>query len=330
MDAARRIRNNSSRRMCAPPRRETTILPQPSLTAAQRASLSAVGAATGFATADARPLRLHDVAVFLLERDRVVVRLLTKNPVNGTRAATALQLTDWLAGQDFPAIRPAWPALVYTDGHIATIWRYLPQPDPRPRAPGATLGRVVRDLHRLPPPPFPVPAADPLARLRQAIDLDRDRPAPVLTRAQREFCRQRIGDLASAYAALGSPLGEGLIHSDAHLGNLLADPTGPHGYVLDDWDGACHGPRELDLIPAGAPGNRLGGDEHERRDFAAGYGYDIATWPPYTILRDIRELRSIGSHLRVAPEHPAAAEELRHRLHSLQTGDRSIRWHAVP
>jgi hypothetical protein len=99
--------------------------------------------------------------------------------------------------------------------------------------------------------------------------------------------------------------------------------------VLGDWDGACYGPREIDLIPVGAPGNRFGDHETERAQFVTGYGYDIATWPEYTILRDIRDLHSIAAYIRTAPYKPAAAHELQRRLRSLQRGDRTIQWKAV-
>jgi aminoglycoside phosphotransferase (APT) family kinase protein len=189
------------------------------------AALCAVGAATGLHTADPRPLRLHDAAIFLLDRDQVVVRLLTATAVHAARAATAVEVTGWLATQNFPAVRPAWPAPIYIEGYVATLWHYLPQPESRRRPPDIVLGRLVRDLHRLPAPPFLLPKADPLARLRQAVDLDRTRTTPALTEHQRAFCERRIVDLTAAYATLDTPLGEGLIHNDAHSGNLLTAPT---------------------------------------------------------------------------------------------------------
>src|SRR5438445_169749 len=88
-------------------------------------------------------------------------------------------------------------------------------------------------------------------------------------------------------------------------------PTrGPCG--LADWDPVRPGPREADLIQPGAPGNRFGLTEHDRRTFSDAYGYDVTAWPGWTILRDIRELHSLAAHVRAAPTSPPAAAELQH------------------
>src|SRR4051812_32119933 len=94
-------------------------------------------------------------------------------------------------------------------------------------------------------------------------------------------------------------LGIGLIHNDAHPGNLLPDPAELHGYVMTDWDGASIGPRELDVILVGAPGSRL---------------------------RDIRDLHSLAGHIRAAPHKPAALAELRTRVRSPRDDDLTVRW----
>lgn len=44
------------------------------------------------------------------------------------------------------------------------------------------------------------------------------------------------------------------------------------------------------------------------------YGYDVRAWPEWTVLRDITELHSLGAYIRLAPDKPAAADELRHRI----------------
>ncbi|MER7449343.1 hypothetical protein ABTW96_03535 [Nocardia beijingensis] len=48
-----------------------------------------------------------------------------------------------------------------------------------------------------------------------------------------------------------------------------------------------------------------------------------------TLLRDITELNSLGAYIRLAPSKPAAAEQLRHRIRSLQTGDKAAVWQAI-
>jgi aminoglycoside phosphotransferase (APT) family kinase protein len=173
---------------------------------------------------------------------------------------------------------------------IVTLWHYLPQPERIDRLPMAVLGRLLRNLHDLPNPPFALPTVEPLARLRSAVAVDAGRHAPVLSDSERCFLEERAASLEAAYADLTFPLGLGLIHNDAHIDNLLVDHTSPYGYVLADWEPAGHGPREFDLIFEGAPGNRFGLPEAFRREFKQAYGYDIACWPGWAVLRDIKDL----------------------------------------
>ncbi|GHF93352.1 hypothetical protein GCM10017567_04990 [Amycolatopsis bullii] len=62
----------------------------------------------------------------------------------------------------------------------------------------------------------------------------------------------------------------------------------------------------------------------------AAYGYHILDSPGWPLRRDITEPHALGAYVRLAPGKPAAAAELHHRVHSLRTGDRSARWHAIP
>ncbi|MEU2032724.1 hypothetical protein [Nocardia amamiensis] len=94
-----------------------------------------------------------------------------------------------------------------------------------------------------------------------------------------------------------------------------------------DWDQCCIGPRELDLI-GGLP-DHFQRPEAERRQFLDAYGYDILGWSDWQLLRDIAELYSIASYIRLAPHKPAAAEQLAVRMRSLQTGQRQVLWRSV-
>lgn len=124
------------------------------------------------------------------------------------------------------------------------------------------------------------------------------------------------------------PLGRGLIHNDAHVGNLLVDSERATGYVLADWDGTGRGPREIDLVQEGAPGNRFGESLELRAAFSTAYGYDIAGWAGWPVLRVLRDLHSVGAYLRVAPDKPAARAELAHRMRTRRTGE-PARWHGI-
>ena len=276
-----------------------------------------------------RPLRIHDAATVLLPRAHVVVRLVPLAEEAVERARRAVQLTQWLSSEGFPTIRPAAPDIVELDGYVASVWHEVAtRPAGSRIETNAVLGQLLRELHGLPRPPLELPPANPLRRLRAALRLDAARSQPVLDRGDTLFLEGRMAELAARYATMSFPLGSGLIHNDAHPGNMIPDPETRYGYVLTDWEGACNGPRELDVVLVGAPGSRFGDLDSEREAFSAGYGYDIGTWPGYQVLRDIRDLHSLAAFIRAGTRSTAALAELGVRVASIRDGDRTIRWTA--
>jgi aminoglycoside phosphotransferase (APT) family kinase protein len=289
-----------------------------------------VGELLNLATGGARLLRQHISRIYLLPTEGVVVRLAPANDENRARALTSVRVTSWLAQQAFPCVVPVQPVPVEVNSAVCTFWRYVPQPEegePPPVLAGV-LGGLLRDLHTLPAAPFDLPWLDPLARLRGALELDAARPRPVLSPTDLDMLVERSQVVEERYRDLDFPLGVGLIHNDAHIGNLLADPHSEVGHIVGDWEGVARGAREIDLVQEGAPGNRFGESADLRRAFSASYGYDIAAWPGWTVLRELRDLHSVGAYIRVAAGKSAARAELDHRLRTLRhrTDDR---WTAV-
>jgi Ser/Thr protein kinase RdoA (MazF antagonist) len=287
------------------------------------AALASAATEFGLQIDGARLLHHRSNAVYLLPHDNVVARLAPATPVRVQRAETAIAVTRWLAEIGENAALPPLdgPQPVIAGGAVATFLPYRPNSEPPSLG---DLASTLRRLHTATTPPFPLPAHQPLTRLIEALALDAARTQPILDASAHTWLRTRIAETADAYARTEFPLGHGLIHNDAHTENLLHDGR---TWVLIDWDQACYGPRELDLRTA------LPDHFHEpaddRRRFLDAYGYDLLAWPEWPLLRDITELHSLGSYIRLAPTKPAAAAELRLRLSSLQKGDRSVQWHAV-
>jgi len=276
---------------------------------AERCRLDACGA---------RLIRVFATAVYHLPGAAAVARIVPlTSPDSASRLAVSLRVTRWLAEIGFPAVQPLpVDQPVITDGCAVTFWRYLPQTGPEPGP--ADLGRLLRRLHRLDPPPVPLPAYQPLVSVRGAIETSR-----AISEDDRIWLRTRCAQLLGAYGRLSFPLPAGLIHGDAYRGNLLRDGK---RVVLADWDVVSTGPREVDLVPTlQAP--RFGLPEVQRDAFIAAYGHDTRSWDGYPILREIRELSTISALLRNGHTDTAARHELQIRIRSLRTGD-DQRWTA--
>ncbi|GII04000.1 phosphotransferase enzyme family protein [Planobispora takensis] len=264
-------------------------------------------------------LRVRSNAVFKL-RSEIVVRIAT-SPSASARLPVVLAVARWLAGQGFPAVRPADEISeqpVTHDGRVVTFWHYVPASG-RPTT--TELGGILRSLHRLPMPPVALKRlADPLAEVRGAVDR-----SAILTPFQRGWLSESIAELTDRWAELEVDASPVLLHGDAWIDNLLRRADGH--VVLCDWDGVAVGPREWDLVHTYHGQRRFGLTAAEVDAFADAYGRDLRSWPGYSTLMEVRDMYAVGIHIRNAAADPFSRRELPRRLDSLRRGEEHARWY---
>lgn len=276
-------------------------------------------ARVGLDDATATPLHQHATSVWLLRAPNIVARI-SYSPDDQARATQTIAITGWLASNHFPATEPIpVEQPVQVGAASVTFWRYYPQHD-HPQPPGAAaLGRLLRQLHQLPTPPVDLEEYTPLVRLGAALECP-----GALPEDDRAWLANRRMELLAAYQNVSSELGVGFIHGDAYPGNTLWDGDQA---LLGDWDEVAWGPRELDLINT-HQGARVGRSADERRAFSDAYGWDVRAWPGFPLLREMRDLHTLGAFLdRAAVGDQVAAAELRHRVQTLRAGDTDALWH---
>jgi aminoglycoside phosphotransferase (APT) family kinase protein len=265
----------------------------------------------------ARLVKFTANAVYRLHRDPVVVRIAGSTALRH-RVAKVVRVAGWLAEHDVPAVRllPGVPQPVDVDGYLATVWQAVPAGRRQPTT--RDLAVLLRRLHGLPPPPFELPAWQPLDDVRRRLG-----DAEALDPGDRRFITEQCDLLAERLAVLKYPLTSCVVHGDAHLGNLVPGPTGP---VLCDFDPTCLGPPEWDLTPVPVGLRRFGGSRRSAAIFARQYGFDVTRWPGFAVLREVRELKLATSVLPILRSNPEVVPELRRRLDSVRTGDTSAGW----
>jgi aminoglycoside phosphotransferase (APT) family kinase protein len=284
-------------------------------------ALAAACARAGLDARDATVLHVRANAVYHLPRDGVVVRLRAAGGSPDdimTRFAAAIEVTRWLRGQGFPAIEPvSMDQPLTAAGHVATFWRYVPVREGTGRD-VTSLGQLIRALHSLPPPPVTLPAAEPLGSLQADV-----RDSSALAAGQRAWLLARASELERRYSDTKWVLGTGLLHGDAHVGNLL---HAPDGIVLCDWDSVSRGPREMDLVPT-SMWRRYGRPRAEWVGFCAAYDVSQDELPGLPLLQQLRELHALAAYIRNAAD-PAFSAELTKRITSLQAGT-TAPWQAL-
>ncbi|MCP3820850.1 aminoglycoside phosphotransferase family protein [Streptomyces sp. A3M-1-3] len=234
------------------------------------------------------------------------------------RAERELAVAGWLAEADVPAVRAAEPAPRLVDGHPVTLWHRLPD-SVRPAGPG-DLALLLRQVHALPSPPFPLPRRELLGGVERWLRLAGDAIDP----ADAAYLRERRDGFAAAAAALTPRLPVGPIHGDALPRNVH---VGPHGPVLVDLETFSADLREHDLVVMALSRDRYGLPDESYRAFTEKYGWDVRAWDGCAVLRGARETASCAWVAQHAPANPKALAEFRRRVASLRDGDPEVRWY---
>jgi aminoglycoside phosphotransferase (APT) family kinase protein len=279
------------------------------------AILSAACSAAGLDDTDATLLAYSSNVVYRLAAQPIVVRI-SFDADRETQTNQLVRTAEWLEQERAPisplAEVPGQP--VIDDDWSATFWQALDVP----KSPPATaLAAPLCQFHSL-PANADLPVWDKFAygrsHLNQAADIDPgDRDWLVNAWAQTE------SDYHAAFADM--PLG--VIHGDAHTGNLLNSADGR--FVLCDLDNVAYGPIDWDLTPMAVSAARFGRPD-DQASFAAAYGRDVTTLPWWPVLRRMRELVMVTYIITDLRSRPAMAEQWEHRMHTLRADQTEARW----
>jgi Ser/Thr protein kinase RdoA (MazF antagonist) len=273
-----------------------------------------------------RLLRFGTNAVFQLVGTPWVLRL--RRP-GATLAEINRQvdLATWLIEEGFPANRPSEhsPILLPENNAIASFWEWVDN-DHRARIGMRSFGSLLARFHELAgryPGGSTFPTWSATDEIYARLDSVAGRSSFL---SDREINRLRrwTDDIAEGLERLDWELPRGVIHGDAHTGNVLATSAGG---VLIDYDALAIGPREWDLVPTAVSCLRFAGDRKSIESFASAYGFNLLAWSGWPFLKRLRELYMTTWLLTVASSDERK-EEVIHRIQSLSANDES-RWHAV-
>ncbi|MFI7433041.1 aminoglycoside phosphotransferase family protein [Micromonospora haikouensis] len=271
----------------------------------------------GVRCGDAQLLRLTNNAVFALPSSGVVIRIARTHQLRD-RVVKVVLLARWFADIGAPTIRlaPGVQQPVEVGELVASVWEYVPPGSPAPTV--ENLGLVLRELHSLGVPPFPLPAWDPVDDARRRLA-----DADGLRGSDRDFLVRWCDRLEPQIAALNQRAERSLIHGDAHVGNLLRQQSGRA--VMCDFDATCVGPWQVDLA-AVAVGEKRFARAGAHEALAAAYGCDVTSDPSWRLLREARELKMIVAAVPLLAASEEVTAEFDRRLRSVREDDHGTRW----
>ena len=243
----------------------------------------------GYASADAVLLRHHTNAVYAVE-DVVVKIAPPRLGMDQLRLVTGL--VRWLTARGFPTVELSsrLPQPIDVEGLSVTVWQRLDLARQYPVT-VAELGRLLRELHALPPPPTTLPSLRPVESIQRSIVA-----SPILSDGDRRLLLSRLDELAKVWDS-PFPHDVCLIQSDPQVRNALRRADGTA--VLADWDGAPIGPREWDVATVAVHCRRFMADDPSAfASFVAAYGWDANRWDGFEELCRLRELQMITTNAR--------------------------------
>jgi aminoglycoside phosphotransferase (APT) family kinase protein len=263
-------------------------------------------------------MRLGENALFHLPEDGVVVRI-ARTMEYWPDVIKEVDVARWLARIHFPAAQVYdVPQPVSVGGYPVTFWHFIVG-RPGDRRDIATLGRVLRHLHAIPPPTsFALPHQDILGRVEGRIK------AAMVPLTDKFALLKRLSDLRTELVGLRYPLRPAPTHGDAHNENLIMCDGQP---VLIDFERFAWGQPEWDLAMTATEYliAKWWTDE-EYGQFVDAYGYDVTSWTEgFDILRGVHELKMTTWLMQNVAESPEIAEEYQVRMRTLR-GEPSPGW----
>jgi aminoglycoside phosphotransferase (APT) family kinase protein len=203
----------------------------------------AVGRRLGLAIEEPRVLRdLTNVLVHLAPSPVVARVPVTFARLRGREWIEGeLELVAALADRGLPVAAPAHrvaPGPHEQDGFLVSLWDYV-ENDPDGPLDAAAAGAGLRRIHDG-LADGPATGLDHYARLDELTALV---AGLRLEPAERAVLERGLEAAAEVVASIDTPLQP--VHGDAHLANVLRTSSGP---LWTDFENACLGPRELDLV----------------------------------------------------------------------------------
>jgi aminoglycoside phosphotransferase (APT) family kinase protein len=267
--------------------------------------------ALGLPVTGARLVRLGSTALYRL--GDLALRIAPPGS-DAVAVAREIRVAEALLAKDIPAVQPFGPdALCLPSRAVVSLWRYV-EHDPAHQVPARAFGKLLRQFHE---GLAGAELAAPELEVKKALNgkLDWVQAAGLVSSDDVDLLRTRVDSAVKQLKTARSTLGSGILHGDAHPGNVIVGDLGP---VWCDFERVCRGPFEWDLIPTALRLERFGMSERDWDLFADGYGYDVRSWEGY---QPYLQARALSTTLFALVNYPRNRQEAETRLRYWRRAD---------
>ncbi len=278
----------------------------------------------GLDPAGAHRMRVGENMLFQLASAPVIVRV-ARGPGHWDDAVKEVAVADWLAAQRFPAARTYIAAdraqPIDIEGYPVTFWQQI-----LGRAGGlgdaGALGGLLKRLHQLGRPSgFRLPTVEGFGHVPERL------AASPVSAADKDFMRRRVAELQHDLHRLEFRLPEVAVHGDAHIANLMIEPSG--SAVLIDLEAFAWGHAEWDLAKTAAEAAMGMHEEGGYEAFVAAYGYDVTSWSGWSVLKAVMQLKMVTWLAQNVGQAPRIKAEYEKRIQTIRTGVLSEPWRGL-
>ncbi|MDQ1249116.1 MAG: hypothetical protein QG597_3490 [Actinomycetota bacterium] len=283
-----------------------------------RAVTEQITSSVGLDSTGAYLIKFTINAVVALPAAGAVLRIAGSAPTRA-RIPSVIMVAQWFAEHDIPAIR-LWSDIhqpLEAGHHQATLWKMAPPGGPAPTP--TDLARILKTIHSFSDSPN-IPTWAPLETMRRRIA-----DATHIDQSTVDLLKRQLDSVERDMPLLDKErlLPPGVIHGDAHMGNLIPAPDGP---IICDFDSTNIGPREWDLTPAALGAIRFGYGPTVHNELSTAYGVDVTTWSGFPVLRRLRELQLVTSVIPLLEANPNLRPQWELRISTLLDIDPEQPW----
>lgn len=241
--------------------------------------------------------------------DEGVAKFYPDRPTDYRYLSEQMRLARFLSDRGFPVAAPISQNPIQGDGYKLVLWQPLRgEPGAAPEA----LASLLFAFHAIGESyDRPLPDFDYLEKMGYRFEVLAD--SGLISDSDLSLLSAFLSEMGEAWGSATRVLGRGVIHGDAHQGNVITTPAG--AYLIDfDWISRAH--READLFKA--CDRRYTGSLDSRKRFFDSYGIDPDAYPRIAVLEELTLFSSLSLLVELRAEEQG--REIERRLVYYRSG----------